>query len=358
MDTPSTNPDKIMIRSSRCWSAACRFVLLFTAAVLPPALAQAQPAEDFYRGKSINLVIGYPPAGANDVYARMVAHHLGKHIPGNPSIVPRNVPGAGSLLAASRIFNIEPKDGTTLGLLVPTLPLDEKLGNPAANYRAAGFNWIGRMAPAPNVTFIMNTSAVKTIDDAFDKVAILGATGKSATNSIYPTVLNNVLGTKFKIVNGYEGSAAVMLAMERGEVEGHSSTYDSLKAVHPDWIAGKRVNVVVQYMLRRHPDLAQVPTSIDLAKTDEQRAILTAVSSASEIGKFVLTTPGAPADRVTALRRAFDAMVKDPDFIDEAQKLRVELLPLPGEELQRIVESVQNLTPELTQKIKAMYPIN
>jgi tripartite-type tricarboxylate transporter receptor subunit TctC len=347
-----------MLRSFSCQSAACRAVLLLTTATVPCGLARGESAEEFYRGKSINLVIGYPPAGANDVYARMVAHHIGKHIPGNPTIVPRNVPGAGSLLAASRIFNIEPKDGTTLGLLVPTLPLDEKLGNPAANYRAAGFAWIGRMAPAPNVTFIMNTSAVKTIEDAFDKVAILGATGKSATNSIYPTVLNNVLGTKFRIVNGYEGSAAVMLAMERGEVEGHSSTYDSLKAVHPDWIAGKRVNIVVQYMLHRHPELTGVPTSIDLAKTDEQRAILSAVSSASEIGKFVLTTPGVPADRVTALRRAFDAMVKDPDFIAEAQKLRVELLPLPGEDLQRIVESVQNLTPELTQQIKAMYPIN
>ena len=223
--------------------------------LIPCAIAQAQPVESFYRGKSINLIIGYPPAGANDVYARMVARHLGRHIPGNPTIVPRNLPGAGSLLAASRIFNTEPKDGTTLGLLVPTIPLDEKLENPAAKYRAADFNWIGRMAPAPNVTFIMATSAVKTIGDAFDKVAVLGATGRSATNSIYPTVLNNVLGTRFKIVNGYEGSAAAMIAMERGEVEGHSSTYDSVKAVHPDWITDKRVNIVVQYSLRRHPSL-------------------------------------------------------------------------------------------------------
>jgi tripartite-type tricarboxylate transporter receptor subunit TctC len=331
---------------------------LFAAALMQCGVAQAQSVENFYRGKSINLIIGYPPAGANDVYARMVARHMSKHIPGNPSIVPRNVPGAGSLLAASRIFNIEAKDGTTLGLLVPTIPLDEKLGNPAAKYRAAEFNWIGRMAPAPNVTFIMNTSAVKTINDAFEKVAVLGATGRSATNSIYPTVLNNVLGTKFKIVNGYEGSAAAMMAMERGEVEGHSSTFDSLKAVHPDWIDDKRVNIVVQYLLRRHPELADIPTSVDLARNDEQRAILSVVSSASEIGKFILTTPGVPAERVVALRRAFNAMVQDPEFISEAQRLRIDMLPLPGEELQRIVETVQNLTPELTQKVSAMYPIN
>jgi tripartite-type tricarboxylate transporter receptor subunit TctC len=136
-------------------------LLLVTLLLAPCAIAQAQPS--FYHGRTINLIIGYPPAGANDVYARLVARHLGRHIPGNPAIVPRNLPGAGSLLAASRIFNAEPKDGTTLGLLVPTIPLDEKLENPAAKYRAADFNWIGRMAPAPNITFIMSTSAVKTI---------------------------------------------------------------------------------------------------------------------------------------------------------------------------------------------------
>jgi tripartite-type tricarboxylate transporter receptor subunit TctC len=338
---------------------ACRFgALLALWSLMPGADAWAQSVEEFYRGRSINLIIGYPPAGANDVYARLVTRHLGKHIPGQPQIVPRNVPGAGSLLAASRIFNIEPKDGTSLGLLVPTMPLDEKLDNPAAKYRAADFNWIGRMATAPNVTFIMATSEVKTIADAFTKVAVLGATGRSATNSIYPTMLNNVVGTKFKIVNGYEGSAAAMLAMERGEVEGHSSTYDSVKAVHPTWITDKRVNIVVQYSQRRHPELADVPTSADLAKTDEQRAILNAVSSASEIGKFILSTPGVPADRVTALRRAFDAMVRDPEFLAEAEKLRIELLPLPGEDLQRIVQSVQDLSPDLVQKIKAMYPTN
>src|SRR4051794_2850086 len=191
------------------------FATAALAAALASSGAPAQSVADFYRGKPVNLVIGYPPAGANDVYARLAARHIGKHIPGTPNVVPRNMPGAGSLLAASHIFNIAPKDGTTLGLLVPTLPIDEKLESAAAKYRAAGFNWVGRMAPAPNVTFIMATSAVKTIDDAFGKVAVLGATGRSATNSIYPTVLNNVLGTKFKVVNGYEGTAAVMIAMER-----------------------------------------------------------------------------------------------------------------------------------------------
>ena len=317
---------------------------------------QAQTVADFYRGRTISLIVGFPSGGANDIYARLAARHIGKHVPGTPNVVTRNMPGAGSLLAASHIFNNAPKDGTTLSLLVPTLPIDEKLESAAAKYKSSGFGWIGRMAPSPNVTFIMNRSDVKTISDAFGKVAVLGATGRSATNSIYPTVLNNVLGTKFRIVNGYEGAAAAMIAMERGEVDGHSSTYDVLKAVHPDWIAKRQVNIVVQYTLRRHPELPDVPTSVELARTDDHRALLAAVSSASEIGKFLLTTPGVPADRVTALRRAFDAMVRDPDFVAEAQKLRIELGALTGEELQKIVQSVQDLPAGLVEKLKTMYP--
>ena len=320
--------------------------------------AAAQSVESFYRGKTVTMVIGYPPAGANDVYARMVARHIGKHIPGNPSVVPRNMPGAGSLIAANHVFNVAPRDGTVLSLLVPTLPLEEALGAAAVKFKSAGFHWIGRMAGAPNITFINASSAVKSIADAFDKTAILGATGRSATNAIYPTVLNNVLGTKFKVVTGYQGSAAAMLAMERGEVEGHSATYDSLKTVHADWLTQKRVNVVVQYSLRRHPELPNVPTTVELARNPEQAQILRAVSSASEIGKFVLTTPETPADRVQALRRAFDAMVKDPEFIADAAKLRVELGPLPGTELQQIVADVANMPADIVAKVKAIYPLN
>jgi tripartite-type tricarboxylate transporter receptor subunit TctC len=334
---------------------ACTVIVACTLATSSAAWSQSVAA--FYRGKTVNMIIGYPPAGANDVYARLLARHIGRHIPGNPTVVPRNMPGAGSMLAANHIYNVAPKDGTTLGLLVPTLPLEEKLGSKAVKYQASGFHWIGRMAPAPNITFIVSTSPVKTIQDAFDKVAVLGATGRSATNAVYPTVLNNVLGTKFRVVTGYKGSADTMLAMERGEVEGHSATYDTLKAVHPDWIVQKKVNIVVQYTLQRHPDLQDVPTSSELARTPEQRQILRAVSSAAEIGKFVLTTPGTPADRVAALRRAFDAMTKDPQYIADARKLRVELGPLPGSELQKVIEEVGSLSPAIVAKVKAVYPM-
>jgi tripartite-type tricarboxylate transporter receptor subunit TctC len=323
-----------------------------------PSSVRAQPVEQFYQGKTINLIIGYPTAGAPDVYARLVARHLGKYIPGNPSIIARNMPGAGSLLAANHIYNVAARDGTTLGLTAPTLPLEELLGSTASKYKAAQFHWIGRLATNPNVTFIMKSSQVKTIADAFEKVAILSATGRSSTNAVYPTVLNNVLGTKFKIVTGYEGTAAAMLAMERGEAEGHSATYDGLKTQHPEWLETKRVNVLVQYLLKRHPDLPDVPTAAELARTPEQEMILRVVTSASEIGKFIFTTPEVPLERVAALRQAFDAMVGDREFVAEAEKLRVEIDPLPGTELQHIVQQLQSTPSDVVDKVRPIYPLN
>jgi tripartite-type tricarboxylate transporter receptor subunit TctC len=306
--------------------------------VATPGSVSAQPVETFYQGKTINLIIGYPTAGAPDVYARLVARHLGKYIPGNPSIIARNMPGAGSLLAANHIYNVAPRDGTTLGLTAPTLPLEELLGSTASKYKAAQFRWIGRLATNPNVTFVMNSSQVKTIADAFDKVAILSATGRSSTNAVYPTVLNNVLGTKFKIVTGYEGTAAAMLAME--------------------WLETKRVNVLVQYLLKRHPDLPDVPTAVELARTPEQEMILRVVTSASEIGKFIFTTPEVPLERVAGMRQAFDAMVRDRDFVAEAEKLRIEIDPIPGTELQHIVQQLQSTPSDVVDKVRPIYPLN
>jgi tripartite-type tricarboxylate transporter receptor subunit TctC len=161
------------------------------------AMAGAQPVADFYRGKTITVIVGYPPAGANDFYARTVARHIGRHIPGNPTGILRNMPGGGSLLAANHIFNVAPKDGTVLGLIVPTAPLEERLGASNVRFKSAQFNWIGRLAPTPNVTFMMATSPVKTIQDAMEREATLGATGRSSTVAIYPSLLNHVLGTKF-----------------------------------------------------------------------------------------------------------------------------------------------------------------
>ena len=319
---------------------------------------QAQTVEEFYRGKTITMTIGYPAAGANDRYARTIARHIGKYIPGNPNVISRNMPGGGSLIAANFMFNVAPKDGTVIGLLAATTPLEEALGTTGVKYKSAQFTWIGRMASAINVT-IMNASAkVKTIQDAFTKEAILGGTGRSATPTVYPSVLNNVLGMKFKIVMGYEGSIAAMLAMERGEVEGHSTSWDGVKAAHEDWIRDKKVNVIVQYGLRRHPELPNVPLSVELGRTPEETQILRVVANATEVGKMTLAPPGVPPDRVEALRKAFVSTIKDPGYIDEMNKQKLEIVPLSGDELQAIVAEVGTISPAVLEKVKAIYPLN
>jgi tripartite-type tricarboxylate transporter receptor subunit TctC len=328
------------------------------AIMLSPAPAGAQSIADFYRGKTVSVIIGYPPAGANDLYARAVARHIGRHIPGSPSVVPRNMPGGGSLLAANHIFNVAPKDGTVLGLIVPTAPLEERLGASNVRFKAAQFNWIGRLAPTPNVTFMMASSKVKTIQDAMQHEAVLGATGRSSTVAIYPTVLNHVVGTKFKLVMGYKGSAEAMLAMERGEVEGHSTTWDGVKSRAEQHLRDKTINILVQHGIVRHPELPDVPTSVELGKTPEQVEALRVFANASDVGRFIFSTPDTPAERIQALRRAFDAMVKDPEFMADLKTQKLELGPLPGEELQKLVAEVANVSPATIERVKGIYPVN
>jgi tripartite-type tricarboxylate transporter receptor subunit TctC len=342
----------LMMRNTRrtFLGAACVALL-----VVPGAL-RAQSADEFYKGKTISMVIGYPPGGSNDLYARAVARHIGKHIPGNPTVVPRNMPGGGSLVAANHIYNVAPKDGTVIGLVAATIPLDEQLGGSGIKFKAAEFNWIGRVAPAVNVTFTWHTAPVKTIKDALEKEAVLGATGVSSTVAIYPTVLNNVAGTKFKLVMGYEGSPAAMLAMERGEVHGHSTSLDGVQAAHPDWIKEKKIHFIVQYALTRHPDLPDVPTAVELAPNPDQAQVLRIVMNATEVGKSVLAPPEVPKERVEVLRKAFTAMVKDPEFKAELEKVNLELVPLSGDEIQKLVQEVGNVSPDVLTKVRAAYP--
>ncbi len=337
---------------------SARAGLAVLALLFAPATAKAQSVEEFYRGKTVNMVIGYPAAGANDRYARTLARHIGKHIPGNPHVISRNMPGSGSLAAANHVFTVAPKDGTVISLLAATIPLEEALGTQGAKFKSAQFHWIGRMASSVNITFTNANAPVKTIKDAYSKEVILGGTGRSGTPVVYPSVLNNVLGMKFKMVAGYSGSVAAMLAMERGEIEGHSTSIDGVKAAHPDWLAEKKVNVLVQYGLRPHPEFLDTPLSIDLGRTPEEVQILRIVANATEVGKHALTPPGVPADRVAALRRAFDLTIKDPDYIAEMNKQRLEIIPMGGEELQKIVAETASIPPAILDKVKSMYPLN
>ena len=317
--------------------------------------APAQTPEQFYKGKNFDVVIGYPPGGSNDTFGRLIARHIGKYIPGNPSVVPRNMPGAGSFLAANQMANVLPKDGSVIAICAPTLALDEKLGTQGVRFKTAEFNWIGRVDSLINIVFMWKTSPVKTFADALKTEAPLSGTGAGSTVSIYPTVMNNVFGTKFKLVMGYRGSNEAMLAVERGEVEGHSTSWTAVKVAHPTWAPEKSINILVQFALKRHPDLPDVPTAVDLARNDEERKILSAIMAASEVGTAFFSTPEVPADRVTALRRAFDAAMKDPELLSEARRLQVGVSPMTGEELQKLVFNVSDLPPALLEKVRAAY---
>ena len=316
----------------------------------------AQTPDQFYKGKSIDLEVGYPTGGSNDAYARLLATHIGKHIPGAPAVVPRNMPGAGSFLAVNRVANTLPRDGTVIGLGAPTLALDERLGSQGVRFKTADLNWLGRVDSLINIVMMWKTSPVKTIADAQRIESTLSGTGAGSTVSIYPTVLNNVIGTKFKLVMGYRGSNEAMLALERGEVEGHSTAWSAVKVAKPDWLRDKTVNIIVQFALKRHPELPDVPTAVELARNDEERQVLSAIMNASEVGTAFFTTPGIPPERLAALRHAFDETVKDPEFLAEAEKVRLGVTPMTGEEVQKLVSQVSNLSPALLERVRAAYP--
>jgi len=324
------------------------------AALLAIAPAGAQTPEQFFAGKNIELVIGYPPAGANDIYARTLGRYIVKYIPGHPRVVPKNVPGGGSFLALAYLFNLAPKDGTSFGIGAPTAPLDEKLGT-GVRFKTAQFNWLGRIDSLTNIVFMWHTAPVKTFADAQRIESKLAATGAGSTVSIYPTVTNNVLGTKFKLIMGYRGSNEAQLAVERGEADGHSTAWTAVNLAHPDWRPSGKINIIVQYALKAHPDLPDVPVVVDLARNDAERTILRAVMNATEVGTSFLTSPGVPADRVAVLRAAFDQTMKDPDFLAEAARLKLSVNPLSGDALQKLVAEVSALPPDLVQKMRAAY---
>src|SRR5262244_400169 len=324
-------------------------------ATLAAAITRRETTCGYLCARASSPSFGYPPGGSNDTFGRLLARHLGKHIPGKPAIVPKNQPGAGSFLAVNTIFNVSPKDGTVIGIGAPTIPLDEKLGSQGVRFKTAELNWIGRIDSLVNIVFMWKTSPVKTFAAAQKRESTLSGTGVGSTVSIYPTVMNNVFGTKFKLVMGYKGSNEAMLAVERGEVEGHSTSWTALKVAHPDWLRDASVAILVQFALKRHAELSDIPTAVELARNDEERAILSAVMNATKVGTAFFTTPGVPADRLTALRRAFDAAMKDPELRADVEKTGLALNPITGEELQKLVADVSNLSPALLEKVRAAY---
>jgi tripartite-type tricarboxylate transporter receptor subunit TctC len=321
--------------------------------VLAATPASADPVSDFYTGKRVNLVIGYGTGGGYDVYARLLARFISEHIPGKPTIVPQNMPGAGSRGAANWLYNVAPKDGTYIAVLSQTTPTDQALGQPGVQFDARRFNWLGNMVVVNNILFVSAATGVRTLDDAKTKPLSIGSTGASSPSVLYPQVSNNLLGTRFKIVSGYPGGGDINLAVERGEVDGRGSdSWASLKANNPGWLSEHKVNILFQIGPRREPDLSDVPLWKELAQNDQQRQMLTVLSGDMAVGRPLLTAPGVPAERVKALRQAFDETFKDPRFIEAAAQAKMYLNPIPGEELQQIVGEILSPAPDVIASIK------
>ena len=314
--------------------------LALLACGLAASPAGAQSVEEFYKGRKIDVVIGFTVGGGYDAYARLLARHIGEHIPGKPAIIPRNMTGAGSRIAAAFIHGVAPKDGTAIGIADQSIPLEQALGDAGVKFDSRELNWIGNPNADNNVLTTWHTSPVKTLDDARKIEVTMGATGFN-TSSQYPTVLNATAGTKFKVIFGYPGGNEINLAMERGEVGGRgSNAWASYKSTRPDWIKDNKINILVQIGLRKAPDLPNVPLLMETATNDVDRAALRLLSAPTTIGRPFFAPPNVPADRVKALRAAFDAMIKDKAFLDEAQKLNLDIDPVSGEELQKIVADI------------------
>jgi tripartite-type tricarboxylate transporter receptor subunit TctC len=322
--------------------------------VASAAIVLAQGASDFYRGRSINLYIGYSPGGAYDLYARVIGRHIGAHIPGNPTLVPQNMEGAGSLRLANYLYRVAPQDGTAIATFGRGIAFDPLLLGQGDAFNAEKMNWLGSANNEISVCVAMKSSGITSFQDLFTKELTVGGTGASSDTDQFPRVLNAVLGTHFKVVQGYPGGNDVVLAMERGEVAGRCGwSWSSVLSTHKSWITDGRMVVLVQLSLTKHPDLPNVPLAMDFAKTDEQRQILKMLFARNVMGRPYVAPPNLPADRVAMLRKAFMDTMKDKDFLAEADKMQLEINPVSGEDVQKLVAEVYATPADIVAKAKA-----
>ena len=320
----------------------------FTASANAQTPSEATPVETFYAGRQVKMIVGTGPGGGYDVYGRLIARHIGRHIPGKPNVVVVNMPGASSMTAANYLANIAPKDGTELLMIVQALPMVQVSGAPTVRFDLGKFNWIGNMSDSANVLIAWRTSGVSTMDDARSKQLLVGSTTPGSIGGIYPVLMNHVLGTKLKIINGYESGDAIDLAMERGEIQGRAGIgWAGLKAARASWLKENKIAVIVQTGLQKEPDLPDVPLMTDLARNDTERQVLNFYSSLVALGRAIATGPGAPPARVAALRKAFDESLADPLLIADADKSGLEVRGLNGEKLQKVVETMVATPKEL-----------
>ena len=335
-------------RRARLAGGAIFSLLLLTTPVA------AQPGGDTFAAKSVAMIIGFGPGGGYDLWGRTVGRHIGRHLPGAPTVIPQNMPGAGSYAAASYIFNIAPKDGSVLGIIARDAALGPLSGASGARFDPTRLSWIGTPTKETNVCVAYHTSQVKSVLDLYDKQLIVGDTGPGTGTRSYPKALNELLGMKFKLVGGFPASSDVFLAMERGEVEGICESLDSIKIRRPDWIPTRKISILFQGGAEPNPELDGVPFVLDLALTGEQRQALEFLYAGQGIGRPFVAPPDLPPDRLKMLRDAFKATMTDPAFVAEAQKSKLDLEPEDGEHLAVLIAKIYATPKPIVDKITGM----
>jgi tripartite-type tricarboxylate transporter receptor subunit TctC len=295
--------------------------------------AKAGDTADFYAGRQLTLIVPTGPGGGYALYGQILSQYLGKHIPGNPTVVTQYMPGGGGNVAANDLYNVAPKDGTVIASLFSTITVIQALQPTGAYFDAEKFGWIGSIAPMVNAIGIWQKPSPVSYADTKAKQIVIGATGKSADLYIYPQIMNALLGTKFKIVLGYDSSGAILLAMQSGEAQGMAMGLEAWQAMRPEWIENKNVAFMAQSGVRRDPELAEVPTLVELAQTPEDKQVMTLLAAPAVLGRAVAAPPGIPPARLAMLRKAFSDTMKDPEFRNALASRHLGVAPTPGEDI-------------------------
>lgn len=318
--------------------------------VAAPTRMVAQPVEQ----GQYRLLIGFGVGGGYDIWGRVVARHMGKHIPGNPTIVPQNVPAAGSLVAASTIYEGVPRDGTVFALISRDAPLGPITSQPGARFDPTKMSWLGTPTRETNVCVAYHTATVKTVKDLYEHELIMGDVGPGSGTRVYPKALAGLLGMKFKLVGGYKSSADVMLAMQREEVQGICESFDSIRSRRPDWLTKKVVNILFQGAAEASPDLPGVPLIQEFARNTEERQAIDFLYAGQGIGRPFVAPPGLPPERLAMLRKAFDATMKDPEFIADVKRQKLDLDPIDGEKLSALINKVYATPKAVVERVSAL----
>jgi tripartite-type tricarboxylate transporter receptor subunit TctC len=321
---------------------------------LAPAGARADAISDFYRGKTVTLIVASGAGGGYDFFARALAKHMGRYIPGNPTLIVQNMPGAGGARMVNYTYNVAPQDGTVIGVPLAPTPMVQVLDPGPIRYDATKLHWLGNLENSVGILFVWHASPVQAMADARTRVTPLAGSGKSSATYQMPVLANALLGTRFNVVLGYPGAAEMEHATEKGEVDGRMAVWQTLKTTQPTWVAENKVRFLAQSVLERSPQLPQTPTFIELATTQEGKTIFEFMALQNQTGRAIFAPPGVPPERVAALRRAFDASVKDAVMLSELERAGMEIEPSTGETVQAIVAKMINTPPEIAARMRQL----